>query len=131
MTQIRVAGAMPAVPHTKDEPCHTALPAAGHGKKGWEPLLYNYHQCRMCGGESSPLSNSVISRWTATEIATFCIGTTIIAGVLSRGTLIHIMACTGELVIGKSRWTCTLVAPECVVARCRAASIRVGTLIFI
>jgi len=77
------------------------------------------------------LSNSVISWWTATKITTFSVGTTIIAGVLGRRTFIHIMACTGELVIRKSRRAGTLVTSECVVAGSRATCVRIGTLIFI
>lgn len=79
----------------------------------------------------SPLSNSVVSRRAATEITTFCIGTAIIAGVFSGRTLIHIMACTRELVIRKSRWTSAFVTSERVVAGSGATSIRVGTFIFI
>lgn len=77
------------------------------------------------------MSNSVIARWTATQITAFSVGTTIIAGVLGRRTLIHIMACTGELVIRKSRWAGTLVASKCVVARSRATYIRIGAFVFI
>ena len=77
------------------------------------------------------MSNSVIARWTATKITTFSVGTTIIAGVLGRRTLIHIMACTGELVIRKSRWAGTLVTSKRVVARSRATHVRIGALILI
>lgn len=77
------------------------------------------------------MSNSVISWWTATKITTFSVGTAIIAGVLGRRTLIHIVACTGELVVRKSRRAGTLVTPKCVVARSRATCVRIGTFIFI
>lgn len=50
MSVLRVVGLMPAVPHRKHEPCQefprpcaaaatTLLPVAGHGKKGWEPVI--------------------------------------------------------------------------------------------
>lgn len=77
------------------------------------------------------MSNSVIARWTATKITSFSVGATIIAGVLGGRTLIHVMACTGELVIRKSRWAGTLVTSECVVARSRATCVRIGAFVFI
>lgn len=77
------------------------------------------------------MSSSVIARWAATEITTLSIGATIIAGVLGRRALIHIVAGMGELVIGETRWADTPVTSQSVVARSRATHVRIGAFIFI
>lgn len=77
------------------------------------------------------MSNSVIARWAATEITTLGVGAAIIAGVLGRGALIHIVAGMGELVIGEPRGAHTPVTPQGVVARSRATHVRIGAFVFI
>lgn len=77
------------------------------------------------------MSDSVIARWAATEIATFSVGTTIIAGVLGRRALIDIVAGVGELVVGEPGWADTPVTSQGVVARSRATRVRIGAFIFI
>lgn len=85
----------------------------------------------MTAWRNSPLSNSVIARGAPTEITTFSVGATIIAGVLGRRALIHIVAGMGELVIGESRRTDTPVTAQGVVARSRATRVRIGAFVFI
>lgn len=78
-----------------------------------------------------PLSHSVVPRWAAAEVAPFCVGAAVIAWVLGRRALIHVVAGTGELVEGEPRGAGALVASQGVVAGSRATGIGIGAFILI
>lgn len=78
-----------------------------------------------------PLSHSVVPRWAAAEVAPFRVGAAVIARVLGRRALIHVVAGTGELVEGEPRGAGALVAPQGVVAGSRATGIGIGAFILI
>lgn len=79
----------------------------------------------------SPLSCSVETSRTATQVASISVGAAIDAGVCGRGALVHILAATGTLIKVKARGTHALVAAQRVVAGGRAANRRSLTLVLI
>lgn len=102
-------------------------PEHREGSLSWTTLAF------LCVGRwrALPLSHSVVARWAAAEVAPFRVGAAIIARVLGRRALVHIVAGTGELVEGEPRGAGALVAPQGVVAGSRATGIWIGALILI
>lgn len=112
----------PAVPGTRQ-----AEPREGGMPPRWTTLAF------LCAGRLAalPLSHSVVARWAAAEVAPFRVGAAVIAGVLGRRALIHVVAGTGELVEGEAWGAGTLVTAQSVVAGSRAAGIGIGALILV
>lgn len=77
------------------------------------------------------LSHSVVPRWAAAEVAPFCVGAAVIAWVLGRRALIHVVAGTGELVEGEPGGAGALVASQGVIAGSRATGIGIGAFILV
>lgn len=79
----------------------------------------------------SPLSGSVETSRTATQVASIGVGAAIDTGVAACVTFIHILAATSVLLIVKARGTHTLEATQCVVAGGGATHRSSLTLVFI
>lgn len=82
-------------------------------------------------GAALPLSHSEVARRAAAQVSPFRVGAAVAARVVGGGTLIHIMAGTGELVKGEPGGAGTFVTPQGVVAGSRATGPRVGALVLI
>lgn len=78
-----------------------------------------------------PLSHSVVAGRAATEVAPFCVGAAIVAGVLGGRALVDIMAGAGELVEGEAGGADALVTPQGVVAGSGATCIGIGAFILV
>lgn len=79
----------------------------------------------------SPLSSSVETSRTATQVASVSIGAAVDTRVCACGAFVHVLAATAALLKVKARRTHTLEAAQCVVAGGRATHCSCLTLVFI